>query len=114
MRVVIPATLPKQIGSERLRWILAHELAHVKRRDHLVRWLEWLACVAFWWNPIVWWTRRNLRLDEEVACDAMVLDRLNAEPRAYAGSREEKASRCATAHARRTASSLDAATRRTG
>jgi Zn-dependent protease with chaperone function len=30
-----------------LRWILAHELGHIKRKDHLVRWLEWLALVAF-------------------------------------------------------------------
>ena len=67
-----------------LRWVLAHELAHIKRRDHLVRWLEWLACVAFWWNPVVWWARRNLRLDEEDACDAFVLEHIDGQPRSYA------------------------------
>jgi beta-lactamase regulating signal transducer with metallopeptidase domain len=84
VRVVIPAALSDQMGTTQLRWVLAHELAHVKRRDHFVRWLEWLACVSFWWNPVVWWARRNLRLDEEVSCDALVLDRLGAEPRSYA------------------------------
>jgi len=30
---------------------LAHELAHIKPRDHLVRWIEWASGFAFWWNP---------------------------------------------------------------
>ena len=42
VRVLVPAGLCDELDLGRLRWILAHELAHVKRRDHLVRWLEWL------------------------------------------------------------------------
>jgi len=84
IRVVLPEALRGEIDSGQLRWILAHELAHIKRRDHLVRWLEWLASVAFWWNPVVWWARRNLRRDEEDACDALVLEQLEGQPRAYA------------------------------
>ena len=84
VRVVLPEALRHEVDDDQLRWILAHELAHIKRRDHLVRWLEWLASVAFWWNPIVWWSRRNLRRDEEDACDALVLHHLQGQPRAYA------------------------------
>lgn len=84
VRVVLPEALRTEVGEAQLRWILAHELAHIKRRDHLVRWLEWLASVAFWWNPVVWWARRNLRRDEEDACDALVLRHLQGQPRAYA------------------------------
>ncbi len=47
-----------------LRWVVAHELAHVWRRDHLVRWLEWVACVVFWWNPVAWWAHA-IRADGE-------------------------------------------------
>ena len=86
VRIVIPASLPHEIDQEGLRWVVAHELAHVKRRDYMVRWLEWLACVAFWWNPIVWWTRRYLRDDEEASCDALVVERLGAQPRSYAST----------------------------
>ena len=67
-----------------LRWILAHELAHVRRRDHLVRWLEWLACTAFWWNPVAWWARRRLRAAGELCCDALVVNAFNCAPRDYA------------------------------
>ena len=84
VRVVLPEALRHEVDAAQLRWILAHELAHIKRRDHLVRWLEWLASVAFWWSPVVWWSRRNLRRDEEDACDALVLDHLQGQPRAYA------------------------------
>lgn len=97
VRVVLPVTLCRgstvshdaassEPGPESLRWILAHELAHVRRRDHFVRWLEWLACVAFWWNPVAWWARRNLRVNEELCCDALVLSRLRPLPRTYASS----------------------------
>lgn len=86
IRVVVPAVLCRKMDRDGLRWILAHELAHVRRRDHLVRWLEWLACVAFWWNPVVWWTRRNLRVNEEVCCDALVLSGLNPDRRKYANA----------------------------
>jgi len=53
VRIVIPTTLLDQMDAQQWQWILAHELAHVRRRDYLVRWLEWLACVCFWWNPVV-------------------------------------------------------------
>jgi beta-lactamase regulating signal transducer with metallopeptidase domain len=85
-RLILPLSLLQQVDGAELRWVLAHELAHVKRRDHFVRWLEWLACVAFWWNPVVWWARRNLRLDEEDACDAFVLAHVEGASRAYAGT----------------------------
>lgn len=86
VRIIIPETLADEVGTQPLQWVLAHELAHVKRRDYLVRWLEFLACAMFWWNPVAWWARQNLRYDEEASCDALVLERFGAEPRAYAGA----------------------------
>jgi len=86
VRIVIPATLLDQMDAKQWQWILAHELAHVRRRDYLVRWIEWLCCVGFWWNPVVWWAGRNLRRAEEICCDALVLSCLNPEPQSYANS----------------------------
>jgi beta-lactamase regulating signal transducer with metallopeptidase domain len=50
-RVLIPMHLISGLSADHLRWILAHELGHISRRDHLVRWLEWLACVLFGGTP---------------------------------------------------------------
>ena len=84
VRVYIPSALFKGMEPAQSRWILAHELAHVRRRDHFVRWLEWLACTVFWWNPVAWWARRRLRSAGEICCDAMVVRAFNCAPRAYA------------------------------
>lgn len=53
--------------------IIAHELAHVARRDHLVVYLELLALALHWWNPLAWYIRRQLRETRELACDALAL-----------------------------------------
>lgn len=82
-RIVLPQKVLQRLDSDQIQLILAHEMAHIKRRDHLVRWIEWLACVAFWWNPIVWWARSGLRSNEELCCDAMVLASLHPKPRRY-------------------------------
>ncbi len=84
--VILPRTLVESLSLQELKWVLGHELAHVQRKDYQVRWLEWLACVAFWWNPLVWWGRRHLRLNEEICCDALVLDRIEGRPYDYAQS----------------------------
>jgi len=84
--VVLPAKLLEPGYSQELRWALAHELGHMKRRDHWVRWVEWLAVVLFWWNPVSWWARRNLRVHEELCCDRLVLEALRPNPKTYASS----------------------------
>lgn len=84
--VVIPTALIEQMDAGRFRWILSHELAHVSRRDYMVRWIEWLACVCFWWNPVTWWARFNLRANEELCCDALVLSSMNPKPYVYGDS----------------------------
>jgi len=86
VRIVIPTALLDRMDTRQLQWVLAHELAHVRRRDYLVRWLEWLACVCFWWNPVVWWAQRNLRATEEICCDALVLCSMHPKPQSYANS----------------------------
>lgn len=85
-RLVVPEFLLTSMDAEHTRWIVAHELAHLRRGDHLIRWLEWLACVVFWWNPVVWLARRELRAAEERCCDAMVVRSFGADARSYAGS----------------------------
>lgn len=74
------------VGVTLKRPALAHELAHVRRRDYLVRWIEWLACVCFWWNPVVWWARYNLRINEELCCEAQVVSSLKPKPHTYGDS----------------------------
>ncbi len=84
--LLLPRGLTGSLTPAELDAVLAHELAHVKRRDHWVRLLELAACTLFWWHPAAWWARRALRRAEERCCDAWVLRLLPGSARAYAGS----------------------------
>ena len=84
--IVVSSRATQELDQADLRFILTHEMAHIKRRDHWFRWLEWLSLVAFWWNPIMWWARRELRDSEEMACDQLVLQTAKSEVNQYARS----------------------------
>ncbi len=68
-----PENLRDRLSPEQRATVIAHELAHIWRRDHLVRWIELLAVAAFWWLPLAWFARRELRRLEEDCCDAVVV-----------------------------------------
>lgn len=82
--IVLPAGLLARLPDAQLDALLAHELAHVKRRDPWLRPLELLIVALWWWHPVAWWARRNLRAAEERACDALVLRHRPDRARAYA------------------------------
>ena len=86
VRIVLPRHLMEQFDSSGRLAILAHELAHIRRGDHVVRWVELAATVFFWWHPAVWWARHQLRELEEQCCDGMVLEALPDTARSYAVS----------------------------
>ena len=86
VRVLIPSAFVDELDETALRAVIAHELAHVRRRDYLVRVVEWLACSAFWWNPVVWWARRELRSAEESCCDILAVSGMRSTRDRYARS----------------------------
>ena len=70
--LLLPAPMLSWPG-ERLRMILLHELAHIRRRDWLTQMLTQLTCTLYWFNPLVWWADARLREECERACDDRVL-----------------------------------------
>ena len=83
-KLLLPRDLLPGLDGDELDALLAHELAHVRRRDHWVRFLEIGATALFWWYPVAWWSRRELRRAEERCCDEWVLRALPDSARAYA------------------------------
>jgi beta-lactamase regulating signal transducer with metallopeptidase domain len=83
-RLVLPALLLGRFGPEKVDTLLAHELAHIRRHDHWVRWLELLAGSLYWWFPVAWWARRQIQQLEEQCCDAWVVWALPDAVRSYA------------------------------
>jgi beta-lactamase regulating signal transducer with metallopeptidase domain len=68
------------------RGLLAHELAHLRRRDHWVGILALLAGILWWWNPVYWLIRRQLHRHAELCCDAWAVRILNGSRRTYASA----------------------------
>ncbi|MGH6690551.1 MAG: M56 family metallopeptidase, partial [Gammaproteobacteria bacterium] len=68
----------------RVRVALAHELAHVRRRDWIVQIGADLLRSVYWFNPLLWIGCARLRQESEQACDDAVL-RLGVGGTAYAG-----------------------------
>jgi beta-lactamase regulating signal transducer with metallopeptidase domain len=70
--------------------ILAHELAHARRRDHLVNLAQRLVEIALFFSPAVLWLSRSLRRQREFCADALAV-RLTGDPAALARALESVA-----------------------
>jgi beta-lactamase regulating signal transducer with metallopeptidase domain len=71
-RIILPAGADTW-SDDRRRSVLAHELAHVRRRDSAMLLAGELLRVVHWFNPLVWLSCRQLRQESEHACDDAVL-----------------------------------------
>jgi beta-lactamase regulating signal transducer with metallopeptidase domain len=85
-RLFVPAEFWNRLTPVQQYGLLAHELAHLRRGDHWIRWLEAVAGVVYWWNPLLWLARRHLREAEEQCCDAWVVWALPEARRDYASA----------------------------
>ena len=66
-----------------LRAVLAHEGAHIRRRDSLVLFAAHVNRCVFWFHPFAWWLERQLRTTAEEACDDEAVN-ATGQPRVYA------------------------------
>jgi beta-lactamase regulating signal transducer with metallopeptidase domain len=68
---------------EQRRYVLVHEMAHIRRFDALTDLLGQLTVALFWFNPLVWLAASRMRAERERACDDYVL-RAGTTPSRYA------------------------------
>jgi len=85
-RLYVPATLPEA----ELRYVVAHEQAHIRRGDPWYKWFAYLLLAVYWFQPLCWLAFRLLCRDLELACDERVMktlgDGADAEKKAYSSS----------------------------
>ena len=74
--------LPFQLEAKALLHVLAHEQAHIRRKDHLWKPLGFLLLTVHWFNPLMWLAYILLCRDIELACDEKVIKELGSEQRA--------------------------------
>jgi beta-lactamase regulating signal transducer with metallopeptidase domain/5-hydroxyisourate hydrolase-like protein (transthyretin family) len=86
-RIVLPELVVTQSSTARLRHVLAHELAHLVRGDLWTNWLLLTARILHWFNPVAWWTVREMQAQREAACDELAFAVLGeADRSAYAAT----------------------------
>lgn len=83
-KIFLSTTLLTTLSPEQRRHVLAHEFAHIVRKDHLLRWVEWFSCLLMWWNPLAWYARKELRHNEEICCDNEAFKALGIVAKSYA------------------------------
>jgi TonB family protein len=72
-KIILPSSAIEW-SEERLRVVLLHELAHVRRGDWATQLAAECLRAAYWFNPLVWLASRRLLQESEHACDDAVLN----------------------------------------
>lgn len=74
--------LPVKLAERDMEHVIAHETAHIHRRDHWWKPLSFLLLTIHWFNPLMWLGYVLLCRDIELACDEKVIAKLGNEERA--------------------------------
>ena len=74
--------LPAGLSGQPRQFILCHERAHLRRLDHIVKPVCWVALALHWFNPMVWAAYILMSRDIEAACDEAVIRRLGPKVKA--------------------------------
>lgn len=74
--VLLPAAVLARMPADLLEALLAHELAHVRRRDYLVNLLQGVVEVLLFYHPVVWWLSHRIRHERELVADDLAASAL--------------------------------------
>ncbi|MBC3540740.1 M56 family metallopeptidase [Rufibacter sediminis] len=72
--ILLPLGALTGLATAQVEAILAHELAHIHRRDYLLNLLQSMVETLFFFHPAVWWISDCARTEREHACDDLALE----------------------------------------
>ena len=73
--------LPYRVTDEDLNYVIAHEKAHIRRKDHWWKPVGFILLAIYWFNPLLWVAYMLLCRDIEAACDEKVIREMEMEGR---------------------------------
>lgn len=73
--------LPPALEGESRAFVLAHERAHLRRKDHWTKAVGFVLLAVYWFNPLVWLAYLLLCRDIELACDELVVRDMGVQRR---------------------------------
>jgi beta-lactamase regulating signal transducer with metallopeptidase domain len=81
--ILIPEELVNKLSMPSLRAVLLHELAHIKRGDVWVNYLQTLLQIVYWYHPLLWLANAQIRRVREQAVDEMVMVEMGEDAETY-------------------------------
>ena len=81
--LLLPTDFFRETSKKNTENILLHELAHIKRRDLLVKELETFLTIIYWFNPLFWGVKKQLQHLRELCCDSTVANVLQKKVKGY-------------------------------
>ncbi|MFT4593821.1 MAG: hypothetical protein ACI9JK_001535, partial [Phycisphaerales bacterium] len=81
--IVVPTSMFTSMSHDQIRAILAHELSHIQRCDHIINFIQTLAEVILFFHPAIWWISKQIRNEREHCCDDVTL-RIVKQPKILA------------------------------
>lgn len=82
--ILLPTAVAIGFPRHQLELILAHELGHLRRHDHLVNLAQVVVETVLFYHPVVHWISREVRHEREICCDQLVLRVTDEQPAEYA------------------------------
>lgn len=71
--------LPSDVGEQDVKYVIAHEKAHLRRLDHIWKPLGFALLTVYWFNPVLWIAYVLFCRDMELACDERVIKNLGED-----------------------------------
>lgn len=72
-RIIISKDLFNNLSDEEKKYILLHELVHLKQKDIFINWITIILSLLNWFNPLILYSFHKLKQDCEFACDEKVM-----------------------------------------
>lgn len=75
-KILIPVNVAANICDEEFKYIIIHELTHLKSNDLIINWATTFLSMIYWFNPILLYGFYKMRQDCEISCDGHVISYL--------------------------------------
>lgn len=71
--ILLPTAILSQLTPEQVESLLLHEMAHIRRYDHVVNLLQRIVETALFFHPAIWWLSHNVSVEREHCCDDLAI-----------------------------------------
>lgn len=75
-KILIPINVSLNLSHKEFKYILMHELTHLKRKDIFINWIITLLSIIYWFNPLLLYSFHKIKQDCEISCDSKVISYL--------------------------------------